>query len=130
MLTQADVNFDTSIEVRSFIYQHLIDFEPFLTSGTVINVIAKDPMKLKEELELNGIEITPEQLKKKHRIVIIMTEDGAQIEGEGLGDDTIEAFIKAKAHLMKQLEEIQDTVISAQDRMMQIQQALLAGNLH
>ena len=32
-------------EVKAFIYQTIIEFEPFITPSTLISVIAKDPKK-------------------------------------------------------------------------------------
>ena len=35
-------------EVKSFIYQQIVDFEPFLTSSSLVSVISKQPDHVKK----------------------------------------------------------------------------------
>jgi hypothetical protein len=39
---------DESPEIRSFIYQQIVDFENFVTPETKVAVMAKDPLKLEK----------------------------------------------------------------------------------
>ncbi len=121
---------DENPEVRSYIYQQIVDFEPYVTPQTIVAVMAKDPMKLKLQLETEGKEISKKQLAKMYRIAIVLREDGTKITEEGLHTDLFEAIKMAKSKLIKKLEAIQDHVISYQDRVEQINQALSNPHIH
>lgn len=117
-------------EIKSYIYQVLMEFEPFTTPTTTVAVVAKDPLKLITRLEADGVDYDRTELKKMYRISISLIEDGTKIEEEGLHEDIYEAIKIAKDKLVKVLIEIQDNVITAQDRTMQINSVRQAGTLH
>lgn len=121
---------ETDPEVKSYIYQQLAEFEPFVTPETVVAVIARDPRKLSLQYEAEGKEVTPEELGKLHRIAIILREGETQIQEEGVHENVYEAIRIAKNTLMKKLEMIQDSVISNQDRVAQINDVLQNHQLH
>lgn len=115
-------------EVRSYIHQTLAEFEHFTTVDTTVTVVARDPMKLIKE---DGYEdMDPARLRKFWRFAIVLAEDGTQIEEEGIHEDIYEALRIAKDKLLKTLAEIQDQVVTTQDRVMQIQNALAGTQLH
>lgn len=115
-------------EVRSYIYQMLVDFEPFTTPSTMVAVAAKDPLALIYESDEDFGPI--EDVRKLWRISISLSEDGASIEEEGVDVDIYSALRKAKDKLLLQLTEIQDNVLSQADRTAQIQNALDKTELH
>lgn len=115
-------------EVRSYIYQMLVDFEPFTTPETMVAVAAKDPLGLIHETDEDFGDV--EDIRKLWRISISLTEDGASIEEEGVDADIYSALRKAKEKLMSQLSEIQDNILSQADRTEQIQNALDKTELH
>jgi hypothetical protein len=115
--------FSSTAEVRSFIYQQLAEFEPFLTSATTISVLAKNPLDLQIDLESEGKLYEPEKLKKMNRIAIVMNEEGGQIGAEALHENIYDAVVLAKERVLKRLREIHDSVVSNQDRIVQIDQA-------
>lgn len=117
-------------EVKSYICQVLMDLEPFTTPETLITVTAKDPLKLISQFEAEGIEYKKSSLKKMHRISICLEEDGAKIQDEALHEDIFSAIRLAKEKLVKTLEEIQDNMISNQDRHAQINTALKNTGVH
>ena len=121
---------DVDPEVKSYISQVLMDLAPFTTAETLIVVTAKDPLKLISQFEADGVEYEKTKLKSMHRISISLSEDGAKVEEEGLHEDIFAAICQAKDKLVKTLSEIQDNVISNQDRHIQINEALKAGNIH
>jgi ribosome-associated translation inhibitor RaiA len=115
-----------------------LEFEPFSTSDTVISVIAKNPLGLltqneevDEETTSFAFDVselpTKTRLKKMYRIAISITEDGGRIEAEGLHANIYEAITAAKNKLLHTLAEIQDDIVTKQDRQMQIRQAMAAG---
>jgi hypothetical protein len=53
---------DESPEIRSFIYQQIVDFENFVTPETKVAVMAKDPLKLQAKLEAEGQIVTRKEL--------------------------------------------------------------------
>ena len=121
---------DENPEVRSFIYQQIVDFEPYVTPQTMVSVMVKDPLKLRVQLETEGKSISKKRLAKMYRIAIVLKEEETKISEEARADDIFEAIKMAKAKLIKKLEAIQDHVISHQDRLEQINQALTNPNIH
>lgn len=121
---------EDSPEVKAYIYQQISEFEPFVTPETVVAVISRDPRKLAIQLETEGKDIDPSKLRKMHRMAIVLREGETHIQAEGLSEDIFEAIRIAKDKLLKRLAEIQDTVISQQDRQEQINFALQNPQLH
>ena len=124
-------------EVKSFICQTLMAFEPFTTPETTVTVTAKNPLELLSTTEEEEVDIILEdlpskrKLRKMYRIEIALTEGGTTLKAEGLASDIYEAITMARDKLLKILVDIQNDVVSAQDRHMQIQHALAAGgSLH
>jgi hypothetical protein len=117
-------------EVKSYVYQTIMEFEPFTTPETIVSVTAKDPLKLISQLEANGIDYDRTELKKMNRICISLTEDGAKIEEEALHEDIFTAIRQAKDKLVVILSEMQDQAITNQDRTAQINTALSNGTVH
>jgi ribosome-associated translation inhibitor RaiA len=121
---------DENPEIRSFIYQQIVDFENFVTPQTMVSVMAKDPMKLQAKLEADGETVNKKKLSKMYRIAIVLKEDDTKIQEEGLHEDIFEAIKMAKGKLINKLVAIQDQVISQQERIEQINQALTNPNIH
>ena len=121
---------DENPEIRSFIYQQIVDFENFVTPQTMVAVMVKDPLKLISKLEAEGKNISKKKLSKMYRIAIVLKEDDTKLQEEGLHEDIFEAIKMAKAKLIKKLEAIQDQVITYQERVEQINQALTNTNIH
>ncbi|MCE3011352.1 MAG: hypothetical protein LW875_12155 [Proteobacteria bacterium] len=117
-------------EVKSYIYQSISEFEPYVTPNTLIAVIAKDPLKLASRLEEEGQEIDREKWKNFHRIAITLTEDGTKLEEEAVHENVFDAIRLAKEKLLKNLSELQDSAISNQERMVQIREAKAGSNVH
>lgn len=121
---------DENPEIRSFIYQQIVDFENFVTPQTMVSVMAKDPLKLVAKLEADGETVNKKKLSKMYRISIVLKEEDTKIQEEGLHEDIFEAIKLAKGKLIKKLIAIQDQVISHQERIEQINQALTNPNVH
>lgn len=121
---------DIDSEVRSYIFQVLMELEPYTTPDTIVSVIAKDPLKLIRHYESEGTEYDSKALKKMHRISIALADDGVKIEEEALHEDIFGAIRLAKDKLVSTLAEIQDKVISNQDRAIQINTILKTGSVH
>lgn len=117
-------------EVKSYIYQQIAEFEPYVTPETVVAVVARDPRKLAIQLETDGKEMPPEELRKMYRIAIVLREGDTTIQEEGLDENVYEAIRLAKARLMAKLAAIQDSVISTGDRVAQINDVLQNTMLH
>lgn len=117
-------------ELNAFIYQKISEFEPYMTEKTSVAVVAKNPLSLISKLEDEGVDISKKELRKMHRVAIMLSEDGTSIEAEGLNEDIYEAINQAKEKLLAKLADIHDSVVSAQDRAVQIQNYLNAGHIH
>lgn len=127
--TQLDIQ-NVDPEVKSYIYQVISEFEPYCTQSTQVAVVAKDPLKLISHFEANGEEYDRTDLRKMYRISITLSEEGTKLEEEGLNENIFEAIRIAKDKLLKVLTEIQNDVISTQDRAMQINTARESGSVH
>lgn len=93
-------------ELRSYIYQQLAEFEPYLTPQTQVLVLSKESKN-----------------KNLHRISIVLSEDSTKIEADATHKDIYQSVRLAKQKLLKHLEAIHDEIISNQDRMIQLEQA-------
>lgn len=117
-------------EVKSFIYQQISEFEPFVTPQTVVAVLTRNPLKLALQYETDGIEFNRKELKKMYRIAIVLKEGEASVEAEGLHEDIFHAIKMAKENVIKKLVAIQDSVISSQDRLVEINHVLQNPIIH
>lgn len=129
-------------EVKSFIYQQIVDFNPFVTPETLVMVIARDPhasySSAAEEAEaedtdfLSYEEQEGEALEEdyKYRIAIVLKEGESSIEAEAFNDDIFEAIRLAKETLIVRLLEIQEEIESPQDRMNAIKDASENKQIH
>lgn len=121
---------EKNLEVKSYIYQQITDFDPFVTPQTMVTVVARDPKKLALQYETEGKDINPDNLKKLHRIAIILTEGETKMEAEGVSENIYQAIHAAKSNLLQKLVAIHDSVISQQDRIIEINHFLQNRNLH
>ncbi len=99
-----------SPEVKSYIYQTIQEFEAFSTPETMVAVVARDSKK------------------GQHRIAITLMEGDGKLEQEGEHEDLFTAIRIAKDNLLKVLQEIQDKIVSNQDRTEQINTILGSNN--
>lgn len=122
---------EANMEIKSYIHQQILDFEPFITAETTILVIARDPHLNESEFD-NG-QVDEAQVKKPkaaHRIVIILKEDDSTIEAEAFDDDIFQAIKKAKENLVVQLLAIQNEIENSQERLEAIQLASGLNRVH
>ncbi len=117
-------------EVKSHVYQQIMEFEPFITSETIISVIAKNPLKLALQYETEGKEFDKKALSKMYRIAISLKEDDTRLDAEAVHEDIFEAIRLAKEALLVKLIEIQDSMVSTQDRQIEINHFLQNPVLH
>lgn len=117
-------------DLKSFVYQQIAEFQPYVTASTVAAVIAKDPQKLALELELKGQGRSKSQLAVLHRVAIRLKDGDSTIQDEAHHENIYEAIRLAKEKLINRLDEIQDEVISKKDRIDEINQALQNQTKH
>ena len=89
---------ETDPEVKSFIYQQINEFAPFVTPETLVMVLARDPLAQKE------IEVSADDF----RIAIVLKEDDASIETEACSPNIFDAIRLAKESMLSRLTEIQN----------------------
>ncbi len=137
---------ETDPEIKSYIYQQILDFNTFVTPETLVMVIARDPNghykkqeptsdesmedELESEVDLDEDDISDEMRQRKFRIAIILKDGEHAIEAEAFHDDIFEAIFLTKEILIGRLIEIQEEVESPQDRMNAIQQASDSKPIH
>ncbi len=115
------VEIEETPEVKSFIYQQIVDFEPFLTAKSLISVISKKPEEVDRGKRKN---------QHHHQIQITIKEDGISLMEEGTSENIYEAILEAKNKLYQKLVTIQDSVVSERDRMAQIKFAQSGIMIH
>ena len=104
---------------KAYIYQQLVDFEPFLTPYTSLLI------------EHHHIKMKKGKNEKSHFVRIILMEGEVQLEAEAKGFHVFDAIQVAKKHLMLHLQKIQENVISSRERNSQIHHILFnTGTLH
>ena len=125
--TSADL--ESNKEIKSYINQQILDFDPFITPSTLILVIARDPQLRDSDQEVES-DTNENQKTANHRIVIILKEDDSSIEAEAFHDDIFEAIKLAKEKLVIELLAIQNEIENSQERLMAIQQAGSSNQVH
>ncbi|RYF45790.1 MAG: hypothetical protein EOO38_15390 [Cytophagaceae bacterium] len=103
-------------EFKAYIYQQLVDLQPFLEPESQISVlvqIEQDP----EETSESGTTIA---------LTLVASIEDYKIEAEGRSADMYEAFSYAKQGMMVELEEYHNASIDTNVRNAEIQ-TLLAG---
>lgn len=122
-------------EVKSYIYQQITDFNPFVTPETLVMVIARDPQTPDDNddseddsddalIEVLAESDSAEDLTQyKYRIAIVLKEGDSSIEAEAYHDDIFEAIRLAKEALIERLLAIQEEVENPQDRIKAIKEA-------
>lgn len=121
---------ESNPEVKSYIYQQLMEFEPYVTPDTVLAVTAKNPRKLALQYESENKDFDMKELSKMYRIAISISEEGHSVSAEGVHHDIYSAIKLAKDNLMLKLMEIHDSVVSQQDRIIEINHIMQSGTLH
>jgi ribosome-associated translation inhibitor RaiA len=138
---------ETDLEVKSYIYQQILEFNQFVTPETLVMVIARDPLTAyakmepsegepqssEEEDENIAYEMEEEKAVSegyKHRIAILLKDGESSIEAEAFNDDIFEAILLAKEKLIQRLIEIQEEVESPQDRIKAIKEASDNSQIH
>lgn len=108
-------------EVTSYIYQQLSEFEPYISSNTVFAVIAKDPTKLANQFESEGVAHDKASLRKLFRISMSLTENGTTLEAEGVSTDIFSAIKIAREKLSAHLANVHDSMVSQKEREKEIE---------
>lgn len=118
---------ENDAEVKSYIYQQIMDFTPFVTPETLVMVIARDPNGVyttqnpDEAVAVDEVDASVRNFK--YRIAVVLKDDDTSIEAEAFADNIYEAIYQAKENLVAQLIEIQNEIENPQERMDAIQQA-------
>jgi hypothetical protein len=135
---------ETDPEVKSYIYQQIVEFNQFVTPETLVMVIARDPaLSYSAEIAASYNEDENEDrhdydleeeaaIAKNHsyRIAIVLKDGEASIEAEAFNDDVFEAIRQAKEKLLARLIEIQEEMENPQDRIKAIKEASNNTQVH
>ena len=132
---------ESDTEVKSYIYQQLHDFSPFVTPDTLVMVIARDPAatytteatnteNTDDIISLAAEEPSADETTYKYRIAVILKEGDSAIEAEAFHNDVFEAIRVAKERLLQRLIEIREEVESPSDRIKAIKEASDNTQIH
>lgn len=98
-------------ELKAYIYQHLVDLQPYLAPESQIAVLVG-------QADDGGT--------SEHALTLVATLDGYRLETEAQDEDIYEAFLLAKRKMLQQLEEWYASSIDTNERNNEIQ-AVLEG---
>ena len=131
VLTDTLALIETNPDVKSYIYQQINEFSPYVTEETNVVVLARDP----EEAYADESHVISEDTDSKdehyeYRIAIVLKEHDATLEAEGFGRDIYDAIKAASEAMVQRLSELQEEVESPQDRLNAIQQACENQQIH
>lgn len=131
---------ETDPEVKSYIYQQILDFNTFVTPETLVMVLARDPAaSYSEQAEGEDAEEMEEYFMHeeesiaagyKYRLAIILKDGDSSIEAEAFHNDIFEAIRLAKEKLMAKLIEIQEEIENPADRINAIKEASSNTQIH
>lgn len=111
---------ETDPEVKSFIYQQIHEFAPYVTPETLVLVLARDPLAQQEK----------EASVDDYRIAIVLKEDDASIEAEAYSPNIFDAIRLAKESMLNRLAEIQNKVENSKERLNAIKDAGNSSQVH
>ncbi len=80
-------------ELKAFIYQHLVDLQPYLAAESQIAVLVPQTVLVDDDDE------------DEESLSLVATLGEYRLEAEGHGDDLYDAFLDAKKKMMVQLED-------------------------
>ncbi len=124
---------ETDPEIKSYIYQQILDFNPFVTPETLVLVVARDPSGVYDHDDTLGpadenMDFSISQFK--YRIAIILKDGESSIEAEAFSNDVFEAIRLAKEKLVVRLLEIQEEMEKPADRIKAILEATDNTQIH
>lgn len=115
---------ETDPEVKSFVYQQINEFSPYVTPETNVVVLARDAEDAyADENHIISGDLDSAENHYIYRIAIVLKEEDATLEAEGFGYDIFDAINAAKEAMLQRLSELQEEIESPQDRLNAIQQA-------
>ncbi|AGH94684.1 hypothetical protein [Pseudobdellovibrio exovorus] len=130
---------ETDPEVKAYIYQQILEFNPFVTPETVVMVVARDPQvsylsertgETEEVEEYADLEASSIAESYRYRLAIVLKDGESSIEAEAFHNDIFEAVRMAKEGLIEKLIEIQEEIENPVDRINAIKEASDNTQIH
>lgn len=100
-------------ELKAYIYQQLVDLQPFLTPESQVAVLV-------------GHEESEDGAREEHALTLVATLGEYRLEATAQSEDIYEAFMSAKSKMLLQLEELYASSVDTTDRDNEIQ-AVIEG---
>ncbi len=113
MQTANGLSDENDPELKAYIYQHLVDLEPYLAPESQVAVLV-------------GQETSEDGDTQEHALTLVATLGDYRIEAEGQDVDIYKAFIAAKQKMLSQLEDWYATSMDHNERDNEIQ-AVIEG---
>lgn len=122
---------ETDPDIKSFVYQQINEFTPYVTPETNIVVLARSAEEAyADESHVISSDFDSADHHYAYRIAIVLKEDDTTLEAEGFGHDIFDAITAARDAMLQRLSEIQAEIESPQDRLKAIQQATENTQVH
>jgi ribosomal subunit interface protein len=104
----------TDRELKAYIYQQLMDIQPYLVTNSQVAVT---------------VSLKNKNSKKKKQFLVTLNAkiENGEMAAEGQDGDVYQAFGKAKELMMLQLAELQNSLMDPAERELEVQTALAGG---
>lgn len=102
-------------ELKAYIYQHLMDIQPYLLANAQVAVLVQ---------KAEGDVSEAENDEPDYLVTLVATLNEGRMEAEGQHGDIYEAFNKAKEVMIHQLAEIQNSLMDPAEREVEVRAAL------
>lgn len=108
MQTEDNFSVENDPELKAYIYQHLVDLQPFLAPESQIAVMI-------------GKNERDDGSANEHALTLVATLGDFSLEAEGQDEDVYQAFILAKRKMLTQLEDWYASSVDTNERDNEIQ---------
>lgn len=111
----ANTSHEMDPELKAYIYQHLMDIQPYLVANAQVAVLVQ---RAEDEISHS------ENEEQDYLVTLVATLNEGRMEAEGQDQNIYEAFNKAKEAMIHQLSEIQNSMMDPAEREVEVSAAL------
>ena len=112
---QNSATYEMDPELKAYIYQHLMDIQPYLVANAQVAVL----------VQRGAIDDSRSETGAEDYVVRLSATLGeGRMEADGQDEDIYEAFNKAKKSMIHELSEIQNSMMDPAEREVEVRAAL------
>jgi ribosome-associated translation inhibitor RaiA len=111
-------------ELKAYIYQQLVELQPYLIADSQMAVTVQQIVPGKEEQPVAAPENDDTPQPGDYLVKLVTTIEDGKLTAEGIGDDVYDAFCAAKGAMVEQLSQLQNALMDPSEREEEIQSYL------